>query len=178
MTDRKVPSIKLGSTGSRAPETEDAAFDEGPQRLLDLSDPELFEGILVRRSVAWIIDFAIAFTLASILWLTNCVASFGTLGLVSLPAIFFAPVVLHLGLSTYLLGGARAATLGMRACGVRIVRQDGGRVDHVQAFLMTAMYFATASIFCPVLMAGFFTERSRLLHDLVVGTVAVRTRPS
>ena len=161
MTNRTTPLIELGSLGNGG-------------ATLDLDDPRLYEGILLRRTFAAILDFVIVTVIASILWLVNCAATLGTLGLLSLPAFVLAPVVIHLAMSTFLVGGARGATFGMRACGIRLIARDGGRVDHVQAFLTTAMFFASISIFFPILLAGLFTPRSRLVHDIVVGTLAIR----
>ncbi|WP_374385311.1 RDD family protein [Dongia sp.] len=155
------PLIELGSLGDN-------------RSTLDLDDPRLYDGILLRRTFAAFLDFVIVTVIASLLWLVNCAATLGTLGLLSLPAFVLAPVVIHLAMSTFLVGGSRSATYGMRACGVRLIGRNGGRVDHVQAFLTTAMFFASVSIFFPILLVGFFTPRSRLVHDIVVGTLAIR----
>ncbi|WP_374655696.1 RDD family protein [Dongia sp.] len=178
MTDRKPPSIQLGSLESRRQPDFDAEFEPRPTAGIDLSDLRRYEGVLLSRCVAAMIDFVIVSVLSILLWLANCVATLGTLGLVSLPAFILAPVVIHILLCTYLLGGPTGASFGMRACGIRLVNLEGRRIDHVQAFLTTAMFFATVPIFVPVLLIGFFTERSRLLHDIVVGTVMVRNRPA
>lgn len=174
MTDRKLPSIPLAriEAGRDRPSEDAFAPRYGPG--IDLSDPRLFEGVLLRRACAALIDFIIVSVISTLLWLANCVATVGTLGLVSLPAFILAPVVIHLLLCTYLLGGPTGASFGMRACGIRVVNLDGRPIDHVQAFLTTALFFATVPIFLPVLAVGFFAERSRLLHDVVVGTVVVR----
>ncbi len=83
--------------------------------------------------------------------------------------------MIHLLLCTYLIGGSQGASFGMRACGIKVVNTEGRPVDHVQAFLTTAMFFATVPIFLPLLAVGLFTDRSRLLHDIVVGTVVIRS---
>ena len=123
------------------------------------------------------VDFTIAFILSCVLWLANCMATIATLGLLSLPALVLAPIVIHVAMATYLMAEPRGATLGMRAAGLRVVNLDGRKLDHVQAFLMTAMYFATVTVFFPVLAVGFFADRARLLHDIVVGTIVVRADP-
>ncbi|MDY0873049.1 RDD family protein [Dongia rigui] len=176
MTDRKLPSIELARLESaRDPHHADADF--APRPAIDLSDSRRFEGILLRRSCAALFDFMIVAVISTVLWLANCVATVGTLGLVSLPAFVLAPVVIHLAMCTYLLAGMQGATFGMRAFGIRVVNVEGRPMDHVQAFLTTAMFFATVPIFLPALAVGFFTQRSRLLHDIVVGTVVLRSNP-
>jgi uncharacterized RDD family membrane protein YckC len=173
LTDRKPPAIQLASLSAARERIRDAEFE--PNRAgIDLEDPRLFEGVLLRRTCAAILDFIIVSVISSALWLANCVASLGTLGLVSLPAFILAPVVIHILLCTYLLGGPTGASFGMRACGIRVVNLEGRGIDHVQAFLTTAMFFATVPLFLPVLAFGFFTRKSRLLHDIVVGTVVIR----
>ena len=174
MTERKLPSIELArleNPRDRRHSDEDFA----PRNAVDLTDTRLYEGVLLRRSCAALLDFLIVSVISMVLWLANCVATVGTLGLVSLPAFILAPVVIHLLLCTYLLAGSQGASFGMRACGIRVVNTEGRPIDHVQAFLTTAMFFATVPIFLPILALGFFTERSRLLHDIVVGTVVLRS---
>jgi uncharacterized RDD family membrane protein YckC len=177
VTDRKLPSIQLsrleGSGSGRA------ADDESPgyRPAIDLADPRRYEGVLLRRFCAAGIDFTIAVILSSVLWLANCMATIATLGLLSLPAFVLAPVVIHIAMATYLIGGPRGATFGMRAFGLRVANLDGRKLDHVQAFLMSAMYFATITVFFPVLAIGFFADRARLLHDIVVGAIVLRADP-
>lgn len=174
VTERKLPSIELAPLKYPS-DNRNPGEDFPPQGAVGLTDIRLFEGVLPRRICAALLDFLIVMIISSLLWLTNCVATVGTLGLLSLPAFVFAPVIIHLLMCTYLLGGSQGASFGMRACGIRIVNIEGRPIDHVQAFLTTAMFFATVSIFFPILAVGFFTQRSRLLHDIVVGTVILRS---
>jgi uncharacterized RDD family membrane protein YckC len=177
VTDRKLPSIELARL-EKAHNPHHAGADFSTHAAIDLTDNRLYEGVLLRRSCAALLDFLIVSVISTVLWLANCVATVGTLGLVSLPAFILAPVVIHLLMCTYLLAGSQGASFGMRACGIRVVNVEGRPIDHVQAFLTTAMFFATVPIFLPALAVGFFTQRSRLLHDIVVGTVVLRTDPS
>jgi uncharacterized RDD family membrane protein YckC len=177
VTDRKLPSFELsrldrGNAG-RAHDDETPGF----HATADLADPRRYEGVLLRRFCAAGLDFTIAFILSCVLWLANCMATIATLGLLSIPALVLAPVVIHVAMATYLMAGQRGATIGMRSFGLRVVNIDGRKLDHVQAFLMTAMYFATITVFFPVLAVGFFADRSRLLHDIVVGTIVIRADP-
>jgi uncharacterized RDD family membrane protein YckC len=177
LTERKLPSIELSRIdGPRDQRRPDEDFN--PRPTIDLTDGRLYDGVLMRRSCAALLDFLIVSVISMALWLANCVATVGTLGLVSLPAFILAPVVIHLLMCTYLLAGSQGASFGMRVCGIRVVNTEGRPIDHVQAFLTTAMFFATVPIFLPILALGFFTERSRLLHDIVVGTIVLRSDPS
>lgn len=176
MTERKPPSIELATLGERARQSD--RFGETGGDRPDLSSPALYDGVLLRRSCAAILDFGIAFVLSTVLTLATCTASVFTLGLLSIPAFLVAPIVIHALMAGFMIGGQRAATWGMRAFGVRVAALGGQRLDHVQAFLMVAMYFASITIFFPVLLLGLFLERNRLLHDLVAGTVVIRSHPA
>lgn len=171
MNERKPPSIELASL-------EKAFRRRGPPEASgELTDPALYDGVLVRRSCAAILDYVIAFILSAVLTLATCTASVMTLGLLSIPALLIGPVVLHAVLGGFMIGGKRAATWGMQAFGVRVVTQGGTPPDHVQAFLMIAMFFASTAVFFPILLMGLFMERGRLLHDLVAGTYVIRSHP-
>jgi uncharacterized RDD family membrane protein YckC len=58
---------------------------------------------------------------------------------------------------------------------VEIRSWTGRRPDYVQAFLMTALFYATV---LPtgflVLAVALFNDRQRTLHDYLVGTLGVR----
>lgn len=175
MTERKPPSIELATLSQRSRYSGRAGANGGNGP--DLGSPALYDGVLLRRFCAAILDFGIAFVLSTVLTLATCTASVFTLGLLSIPAFLVAPIVIHALMAGFMIGGPQAATWGMRAFGVRVATLNGQRLDHVQAFLMVAMYFASITIFFPVLLLGLFLEKGRLLHDLVSGTVVIRTRP-
>jgi uncharacterized RDD family membrane protein YckC len=66
-------------------------------------------------------------------------------------------------------------TLGKRACGLRVIREDGYMCGVAQAFGR-----ALAKIVCAItLTIGYlmvaFTERKRGLHDILASTVVVHT---
>lgn len=176
VTDRKPPSIELASLSGD--QDRRARFDTrsagGSAQDFDLATPALYEGVLPRRVCAAILDFVIAFVLSIILTLATCTASVFTLGLLSIPTILIGPIVINALMAGFMIGGSSHATWGMRAFGLRVAALNGQRIDHIQAFLMVAMYFASISIFFPVLLMGLFMERGRLLHDLVSGTVVIR----
>lgn len=194
MTGRKPPSIDLTPLGEdrKSPRDDGAwqdhwrtgerfsgeTFSRDRARDTDLDRRALYEGVLTRRSFAFIIDIVIAMVLSSVLMLATCTAavtaSILTFGIISIPVLLLPAMIVHGLFATFTIGGDNAATWGMRALGLRVIRNDGGRVDHVQAFLMVAMYFASTAILFPVLIVGLFTGRNRLLHDLVAGTLVVR----
>ena len=144
MTDRKPPSIQLsrldpGGAG-RGWSVEAPAFHND----IDLADPRRFEGVLLRRFCAAGVDFTIAFILSCVLWLANCMATIATLGLLSLPALVLAPIVIHVAMATYLMAEPRGATLGMRAAGLN------ARGAQLTAFVLSGGLVALGAI----LLAG------------------------
>ena len=138
-------------------------------------DWRAYSGVLSRRVFAFVIDYM----LVALLWIPAAVVVFFlgilTLGLGWLlyPVLFFIVAGLYFGMS---LAGAAQATPGMRAMGIAMVRLDGSKLDFVTAIAHLALFWILNSILTPlILLAGLFIERSRLVHDLLLGTATVRT---
>src|SRR5215471_18131050 len=95
-------------------------FSASNRRPLDnLDPPELFEGVLWRRPLAYLIDLLlIAFLLGAWLWLVLM-----TLGLLW-PLTSWAFLLIPLGYHAHLVGGRDSATLGMRLCGLEVRTWD------------------------------------------------------
>jgi uncharacterized RDD family membrane protein YckC len=95
------------------------------------------------------------------------------LGFMLYPALFVIVALLYFGLT---LGGPNQASPGMRMAGIAVARVDGKRMDFLTAMVHTVLFWLINSILTPlILLAGLFIERSRLVHDLLLGTVVVRT---
>ena len=70
----------------------------------------------------------------------------------------------------------RGATVGKMAMGLRVVSNDGKRISFMNA---TGRYFAkilSALIFCIGFIMIAFTDRKRGLHDMIAGTLVIKTR--
>jgi uncharacterized RDD family membrane protein YckC len=70
----------------------------------------------------------------------------------------------------------RGATVGKMAMGLRVVTSDGQRLSFMNA---VGRYFAkalSALIFCIGFIMIAFTERKRGLHDIIAGTLVIKTR--
>ncbi|MBS0258789.1 RDD family protein [Agrobacterium tumefaciens] len=139
-------------------------------------DWRAYSGVLSRRVFAFLIDYAIVLLLcipAAVIVFFLGVITFG-LGWFLFPALFVIVAVLYFGMT---LGGPSQATPGMRAMGIAMARMDGRRIDFLLSTVHIVLFWVINSVLTPlILLAGLFTERSRLVHDFLLGTVIVRTR--
>ncbi len=134
-----------------------------------LDHPELFAGVVVCRVLAYLIDAAILLGVIGFMWFVTIL----TFGLLTPVATVLTPVI-PLAYHTLLIGGRDSATLGMRMMGVEIRALTGERPDLAQAFLLTALFYATMALTGLLLIAALFNQRSRCLHDWLSGTVTIR----
>lgn len=70
----------------------------------------------------------------------------------------------------------RGATVGKMAMGLRVVTDQGQRLSFLNA---TGRYFAkiiSAIILCIGFIMIAFTDRKRGLHDMIAGTLVIKTR--
>ncbi|MDR6189138.1 RDD family protein [Agrobacterium sp. CMT1] len=139
-------------------------------------DWRAYSGVLSRRVFAFLIDYAIVLLLcipAAVIVFFLGVITLG-LGFILLPSLFIIVAVLYFGMT---LGGPSQATPGMRAMGIAMARMDGRRIDFLLSTVHIVLFWIINSVLTPlILLAGLFTERSRLVHDFLLGTVIVRTR--
>ncbi|WP_421366933.1 RDD family protein [Agrobacterium tumefaciens] len=138
-------------------------------------DRRAYSGVLSRRIFAFLIDYAIVLLLcipAAVIVFFLGVITLG-LGFFLYPALFVIVAVLYFGVT---LSGPSQASPGMRAMGIAMARMDGRRIDFLLATVHIALFWIINSVLTPlILLAGLFTERSRLVHDFLLGTVMVRT---
>ncbi|QRM37107.1 RDD family protein [Rhizobium rhizogenes] len=138
-------------------------------------DWRAYSGVLSRRIFAFIIDYVIVALLcipAAVVLFFVSVLTLG-LGFFLYPVLFILVAGLYFG---WTLGGPHQASLGMRAVGIAMVRVGGRRMDFLTAIVHLALFWILNSVLTPlILLAGLFIERSRLIHDLLLGTVIVKT---
>ena len=134
-----------------------------------------YSGVLSRRVMAFIIDYILVAVLcipAAVLVFFFGIITLG-LGFYLYPVLFFVVAALYFGLT---VGGSAQASPGMRVAGIAMVRVDGQRIDFLTAIIHLVLFWIINSILTPlILLAGLFIERSRLVHDLLIGTAVVRT---
>jgi uncharacterized RDD family membrane protein YckC len=140
-----------------------------------LAQPELYEGVTLKRIVAYLVD---AFVLGLILvaaWFVTGFAGLLTFGLL-LP---FQPLVLGLipiAYHTLLVGGERSATLGMRLLGLRVhsLIDGAGKPTMLQAGIQAVTFYGSMALTGSlVLLVVFFNRYRRTLHDYLSGTIVL-----
>jgi uncharacterized RDD family membrane protein YckC len=141
-----------------------------------VANPELFEGVLVRRAIAFLIDVVII--AIPVLFAALFILVFGlvTLGLgwalywLLWPATVIWAVVYY-GLT---FGSAASATIGMRVMELEMRTWYGAPAYFVLGAVHAIVYWVTISFLTPlILLIAFFNERRRLLHDMLVGTIVI-----
>jgi uncharacterized RDD family membrane protein YckC len=139
--------------------------------------PELFEGILWRRSVAYVIDLVLIGAMVLGLLLLGLIAGIVTLGLgwVALPLV--VPLAI-LGYYAITLGSPRRATVGMAAMDIVLTPARGQPLDGWLILVHPILFWVTTWISWPLsLIFAFFTPRRQLVHDLLTGTLMLRRSP-
>lgn len=138
-------------------------------------DTRLYSGVLTSRAIAFVIDYLIVGLLLIPVGIVVFLLGLLTFGLGWLLfGILFPLIALTYVWNT--LGGPNQATVGMRMMGVRLERLDGQPVDGMLAVVHTILFWAGNTVLTPlILLVALFTDRKRTLHDLLLGTVAVRT---
>jgi uncharacterized RDD family membrane protein YckC len=137
--------------------------------------PELYDGVRTRRIFAFLIDAAVILFLMVAASLAIAVLGVLTLGLgwLLFPVVWPAIALLYTVLT---LGGPASATPGMRFAGIEMRTIEGERMNYGLALLHSLGFWFSVTILTPlVLLVTLFGARKQLLHDLVLGTIAVRS---
>jgi uncharacterized RDD family membrane protein YckC len=141
-----------------------------------LANPELFDGVLARRTIAFVIDviiISIPIILAALF-----IAIFGliTLGLGWILFWLWWPAAVIWTLVYYgmTLGTPHSATIGMRVMDIQMRTWYGAPAYFVLGVAHAILFWLTVSLLTPfILLVGFFNDRRRLLHDMAIGTVVI-----
>jgi uncharacterized RDD family membrane protein YckC len=139
--------------------------------------PEYYDGVVLRRTVAYLIDCVILFALWLVLVLLLSIFGIVTLGLGF--HLFPLLALLPIAYSTLLIGSGQSATWGMRLMDVEVRSWSGDRPNLLQALVMTLLFYGTIAItWFFGLLVVFFNIRRRAAHDFLAGTVLVRRLPA
>ncbi len=162
MTSSNLPSLTFRDAHSR---------DHEARNLADLT---LYDGVLWRRVGAYFVDAFLMLVINiafDVLLVFLGLLTFGLSWLLLGPACLI--VVLAYG--TLFIGGGEGATPGMRLFGIEARGLNGARPEHFQAFLMTALFYATVPVTSfLILIVAFFTEHNRTAHDFLSGITVIR----
>jgi len=138
-------------------------------------DAALLYGVRTRRIVAFFVDYAIVIALVMVSIPLVAIAGVATLGVAWLFYFILGPAValIYIG---WTMGGPKQATLGMQLASIRIARYDGQRLDTVTAIVHAVLFWSANAILTPFIVAvSLFTRDKRMLHDIFLGTVAIRS---
>jgi uncharacterized RDD family membrane protein YckC len=140
-----------------------------------LSAPELYDGVLWRRTLAFFVDwFVLGFVYLAVgfIAMLATAVTFGALAPIQaalmalLPSIYAAATIHWFG-----------ATPGMRLTGLAVRDLRGPPAGPAQAFLMAVVFYASFGLTSGlILIVALFSDRRRTAHDMLAGTVVVRAR--
>ena len=139
-------------------------------------NPELFEGVLARRCIAFLIDVTII--TVPVLFAAIFVFIFGLLTLGLGWALFglLSPAAALWGIAYYgfTFGSPASATIGMRIMDIEMRTWYGAPAYFVLGAVHAIVFWLTVSFLTPfILLIAFFNHRRRLLHDILVGTTVI-----
>ncbi|WP_319495948.1 RDD family protein [uncultured Cohaesibacter sp.] len=140
------------------------AFDPGLH-------PALFDGVLSRRVLAFLIDAFVILILMVIASMAIAVIGVITFGLGWLLYAILLPLVAlpYIALS---LGGYSAATPGMKMMGLEMRLWYGAKPYAMLAIMHSLLFWFGNTILTPlIILVGLFTRRKQLLHDMILGTM-------
>lgn len=141
------------------------------------SAPELFDGLLTRRIIAYFVDVVILGMIVVALGVLGAILGLFTFGLAFASLVIVVPGAIVLYYAST-LGSRRRATIGMQLMDLVLTRTRGRPLDGWMAFLHALVFWVTVWISLPVsLLFVLFTPRRQMLHDLVMGTLMVRRSP-
>ena len=141
-----------------------------------IANPELFEGVLARRCIAFLIDLIIIGIPVLLAALFIFIVGLVTFGLGWLLYFLMWPATVIWAIAYYgmTFGTPASATLGMRAMDLEMRTWYGAPAYFVLGAVHAIVYWLTVSFLTPlILLVGLFNERRRLLHDMLVGTVVI-----
>jgi uncharacterized RDD family membrane protein YckC len=156
-----------------------AAFDVRPHAYDPAATPELFEGVLARRVIAFLIDVVIIALPMLLVALFVFIIGLVTFGLGWLLYLLFYPAAVLWALVYYgmTLGGPHSATVGMRLMDLEMRTWYGAPAYFVLGAVHAIIYWVSVSLLTPlVLVVGLLNDRRRLLHDILLGTVVINNR--
>ena len=140
------------------------------------ANPELFDGVLSRRVIAFLIDLTIISIPVLFAAIFIFILGWSTFGFGWALYFLFWPAAVIWALFYYglTLGAPASATIGMRVMDLEMRTWYGSPAYFVLGAVHAIAYWISVSFLTPlILLVGFFNERRRLLHDILIGTVVI-----
>jgi uncharacterized RDD family membrane protein YckC len=126
-------------------------FADQPHAYDPVRNPQLFAGVIRKRSVAFIVDAIIILVLTAIAGVAVFVLGILTLGLAWLLFGLVFPAV-GLGYNALTVGGPNSATVGQRMMGLEVRMWFGGKVSPLIAAFHALLFWFSLVVFCPILL--------------------------
>jgi uncharacterized RDD family membrane protein YckC len=146
-----------------------------PASAHDAGNSRYFENVRTRRVLAFLLDYLIVAALSCLAAVAVFFVGIITLGLGWLLYFIMVPLI-AMAYVGFTMGGPAQATPGMQFFSIRIERIDGGMVDPALAVLHGVLFWVGHVVLTPFLLAvSLFSNEKRLAHDLLLGTVVVRS---
>ena len=137
-------------------------------------DPALFEGMILRRSLAYLVDLLVLVLIIVLFKIALVFLTIVSFGLLT-PFLILVGAAIPVAYHTLTIGGPASATLGMRLFGIEVRVWNGGKPGYLQALLQTVVFYVTTSMTAGlILLWALFNNRHRCLHDVLCGTVVIR----
>ena len=162
-----------------APRKIGVSIEVKPHAYDPIAHPELFEGVLARRCLAFVIDVIIIAIPVVFAAVFIFIVGLVTLGLGWILYWLLSPAAVIWALCYYGLtfGSPASATLGMRVMDIEMRTWYGAPAYFVLGAVHAIAYWFTVSFLTPlILLVAFFNQRRRLLHDMLVGTIVINNR--
>ena len=147
-------------------------FADQPHAYDPVRQPQLFDGVIRKRFVAFIVDAIIILVLAVVAYVVVALLGVITLGLAWLLFGLVFPAV-GLGYNALTIAGPKSATVGQRLMGLEVRMWFGGKVTPLIAAFHALLFWFSLIVFCPILLWAFFDPRKRCLHDILAGVVVI-----
>lgn len=156
--------------------TYDASYDQPKRDLFDpMANPALFDGIRSKRVFAFLIDVLLVAFFTFVAGVLVFFLGIFTLGLAWFFYAFLWQAV-ALIYTAVTLGGPNAATPGMRAMGIEMRLWYGAKPYALLAAMHVILFWLSFTLLTPlVVLISLFSDRKRLLHDIVLGTVVMNS---
>jgi len=152
--------------------------DVRPHEYDPVARPELFDGVMARRVVAFFIDLVVISVPLLLFGMFIVLFGIATLGLGFFLFFVYWPATVVWALLYYglTLGSTRSATIGMRMVDIELRTSYGAPSYFVLGATHGLGFWLSTTFLTPfILLIALFNDRRRLLHDMVLGTVVINS---